>query len=107
VDHWCAIGDGAPVSEHRSGAEERSAHPTDDQATTGGPEGPSPAVQVAAHLQAAALEVIAAFRAVLDAAEQTVRDPATAFAARARRRSSKDPEKGKGGGDHVQRIPLS
>lgn len=64
------------------------------------------------HLQKAALELIAAARALLDAAEEAVKDPAevlavvnhlaaTGRAARAGR-PAPDPEGGEG--DHVERI---
>ncbi len=67
-----------------------------------------PAQDVVAHLQTAALEVIAALRGLLDAAENVVRDPtaavtlAASLAARARA--------GHGAGDGregVQRIPVT
>ena len=70
------------------------------------------ALEVVTHLQAAALEVIAALKAVLDAAESVVRDPvgaltvAATLAGRGRGRRADDEE---GGGDdgRVQRIPVS
>jgi hypothetical protein len=71
-----------------------------------------PASEVVAHLQAAALEVIAAFRAFLDAAEDVVRDPAGALAvaatlaSRGRGRRGEDGE-GEGDDGRVQRIPVS
>lgn len=72
------------------------------------------AAEVVAHLQAAALEVIAAFRALLDAAEDVVRDPegalavAATLAGRGRARGPRG-EDGEGEGDdgRVQRIPVS
>lgn len=61
----------------------------------------------AAHLQAAVLEVIAAMRALLDAAEEVVRDPSRVAAAAAsmadRARAGPDAE----GDEGVQRIPVS
>lgn len=68
-----------------------------------------PVTEVVAHLQAAALEVIAAFRAILDLAEEAVRDPAAVAAAlaRPRRRRDGDDGDGKGSGGRVQRIPVS
>jgi hypothetical protein len=74
--------------------------------------------EVVAHLQAAALEVIAAVRALLDAAETVVRDPSGAVAvasdlasrARTRRREGDGGEDDGGGDDGdggVQRIPVS
>jgi hypothetical protein len=69
-----------------------------------------PGTQAAAHLQAAALEVIAAVRALLDAAEEVVRDPsrvaaaASSMADRARPRRGPDAD---GGDEGVQRIPVS
>ncbi|HWC11969.1 MAG TPA: hypothetical protein VG455_12185 [Acidimicrobiales bacterium] len=70
-------------------------------------EGSTPGAQAAAHLQAAALEVIAAVRALLDAAEEVVRDPsrvaaaASSMAGRARAGGDGDEDEG------VQRIPVS
>ena len=70
-------------------------------------EGSGAAAEAAAHLQAAALEVIAAFRAVLDATEEVVRDPsrvaAAAFSVADRAKPRRDPD----GDDGVQRIPVS
>ena len=72
-----------------------------------------PGREVVVHLQAAALEVIGAFRAFLDAVEEVVRDPAGAvalvssLAGRARGRGSDGGEEGDGDGDGVQRIPVS
>jgi len=70
-----------------------------------------PAHDVVVHLQAAALEVIAAVRAFLDAAEGLVRDPsaavtlASSLAARARPGHDGDgDDEGSGG---VQRIPVA
>jgi hypothetical protein len=67
-----------------------------------------------AHLQAAALEVIAAARALLDAAEGLVRDPASAvslassLATRARPgRHDPGPGEGPEGSGGVERIPVS
>ena len=70
------------------------------------------ASEVVAHLQAAALEVIAAFRALLDAAEDVVRDPEGALAVAvtlAGRARGPRGEEGEGEGDdgRVQRIPVS
>ena len=66
--------------------------------------------QAAAHLQAAALEVIAAVRALLDAAEEVVRDPSRVAAAATsmagRTRSGRDTP-GDEGDEGVQRIPVS
>ncbi len=87
----------------------------DDERVTGdAAEGESdPGHDVVVHLQAAALEVIAAVRAVLDAAEGVVRDPAavvtlaSSLAARARHghdESMGDDSEGSGG---VQHIPVS
>jgi hypothetical protein len=85
--------------------------PDPTQPAAGGPDG---AREVVAHLQAAALEVIAAVRALLDAAETVVRDPSGAvavasdLAARARVRgrggTGDEDDDGTGG---VQRIPVS
>ena len=71
-----------------------------------------PAFEVVTHLQAAALEVIAALKAVLDAAESVVRDPAgalTVAATLAGRGRGRRPDDEEGGGDdgRVQRIPVS
>jgi len=69
---------------------------------------------VVVHLQAAALEVIAAVRALLDAAEEVVRDPAAAVTLAstlaARARSHHDPGDGRDhpeGPGRVERIPVS
>lgn len=69
----------------------------------------NPALEVVGHLQAAALEVIAAVRAFLDAAEEAVRDPTTVIAAvratpGARSRPSRDDPDDD---DRVHRIPVS
>jgi hypothetical protein len=70
-------------------------------------EATSPGAQAAAHLQAAALEVIAAVRALLDAAEEVVRDPSRLVAGASsvtdRARSGCHPEEDEG----VQRIPVT
>ena len=72
-----------------------------------------PAAEVVAHLQSAALEVIAAVRAFLDAAEVAVKDPAGAAAAAATlagRAGRRPPRTGEDGGNddgRVQRIPVS
>ncbi len=78
----------------------------DDDPVTGGDC--DPGHEVVVHLQAAALEVIAAVRAFLDAAEGVVREPAAAvtlassLAARAR------PGHDEGDGpEGVQRIPVT
>jgi len=75
------------------------------------------ATDVAAHLQAAALEVIAAVRAFLDAAEGLVRDPgaavtlASSLAGRVRpghhEPDTADGGDGSAGSSGVQRIPVS
>jgi len=63
-----------------------------------------PAQDVVAHLQTAALEVIAALRSLLDAAEGVVRDPTVAVTLAARARAVH----GEGDGhDGVQRIPVT
>lgn len=77
-----------------------------DAHMAGAPERRPSAAEVLAHLQAAALEVIAALRAVLDLAEDAVRDPA-ALAARARRARDRAHHDEKEGGGGVQRIPVS
>ncbi|MFN2606284.1 MAG: hypothetical protein ABR511_00095 [Acidimicrobiales bacterium] len=92
------------------------APPVDEEPDAGG-EGPvageAHGPEVAAHLQAAALELIAAVRAALDAAEAAVRDPLSAVAGAAgmARRSRRPPrsEPGGDGGDSggVQRIPVT
>ncbi|MDQ6798646.1 MAG: hypothetical protein M3011_11635 [Actinomycetota bacterium] len=67
---------------------------------------------VVVHLQAAALEVIAAVRALLDAAEGAVRDPlaavtlASSLAARARHGHDGDDDGPEGSGG-VEHIPVS
>ena len=66
-----------------------------------------------AHLQSAAIEVIAAVRAFLDAAEAVVKDPAGAAAAastlagKARQRPSPSGEDGGDDDGRVQHIPVS
>ena len=64
------------------------------------------------HLQAAAIEVIAALRAFLDVAEDVVRDPASAAALAATlveqaRPAPPEPEPGGGDEPHVTRIRVS
>lgn len=68
-----------------------------------------------AHLQSAAIEVIAAVRAFLDAAEAVVKDPAgaaaaaaaSALAGKARHRPSPSGEDGGDDDGRVQHIPVS
>ena len=75
----------------------------------GAPADTSP--DVVAHLQSAALELIAAARAVLDAAEHAVRHPAgtvdlvSLLSGLARPKDGRDEGGGDGGG--VERIPVS
>jgi hypothetical protein len=87
-----------------------TAPPRGDEAVGGGEGG---ARDVTAHLQSAALELIAAVRAFLDAAEEVVRDPAgavavaTTLAGRARgRRPPAGADDGEGD-SAVQRIPVT
>lgn len=78
-----------------------------------GADGNDPAHDVVVHLQAAALEVIAAVRAFLDAAEGVVRDPsaavtlASSLAARARPQHDHGGGDDSGGSGGVQHIPVS
>ena len=67
----------------------------------------SSGAQAAAHLQAAALEVIAAVRALLDAAEGVVRDPSRVAAAASSMADRARPGRDAEGDDGVQRIPVS
>lgn len=83
----------------------------------------APAAEAVGHLQSAALEVIAAVRSFLDAAEAVVKDPAGAasvastLAGKARRRPSgtgtddgdgeDDGDEGDGDDGRVERIPVS
>lgn len=84
----------------------------DHDAGEGDGDGPVPGHDVVVHLQTAALEVIAAVRAFLDAAEGVVRDPgaavnlAASLAARARAgHDGGDGEDDGSGG--VEHIPVS
>jgi len=76
-----------------------------------GADGHDPGHDVVVHLQAAALEVIAAVRAFLDAAEGVVRDPSAAVtlasSLAARGRSGHDRGDGPEGSGGVQHIPVS
>lgn len=75
--------------------------------------GAPPVAEAAGHLQTAALEVIAAVRALLDAAEAVVKDPTSAAAAastladKARRRSPHTDEADGNDDGKVQHIPVS